>query len=87
MSVPHTGQLTALINGHTYRFDGDQWTGPVPAIVQSLQAARTFVPITHLDIREIAEQCADIAGIPMVIQTVEFSIWGTDDDLAEDAID
>lgn len=58
MSVPHTGRLTARIDGQEYQFNGDRWTGPAGQLLEDLQWARNRTPVHHLDIREVATAVA-----------------------------
>lgn len=63
MSIPHTGELTAIVNGFTCRFDGDNWITPSADLTAILNDATESTPKTHYSIREIAENVLNKVGL------------------------
>lgn len=55
MSSPHTGKLTATIQGHSCSFDGNLWIAPDPSLAEILNYATETTAKRHVDIRELAE--------------------------------
>lgn len=60
MSTPHTGKLTALIQGFRFSFDGETWAlqGTKDRLTAGLEFllndATESAPKTHFNIRELA---------------------------------
>ena len=77
MSVPHTGKLTATVNGDTCHFDGDRWTTPKPHLTAALNDATDSSPKTHASIQEIAENVLHKVGLlkNSTIVSIESDSW------------
>ena len=87
MSIPHTGKLTATVNGDTCQFDGDRWTTPKPQLTAALNDATDSSPKTHFSIQEIAENVLHKAGLlkNSKIVSVESDAWANP--IPDDAVD
>ncbi len=55
MSIPHTGKLTASVNGIDCSFDGDTWLTSDSELTKLLNEVTENSPKTHFSIRELAE--------------------------------
>lgn len=87
MSIPHTGKLTAIVNGDICQFDGNRWVTPKPHLTAALNDATESSPNTHYSIQEIAENAFHKVGLLKVSKmvSVESDAWKTH--LPDDAID
>lgn len=87
MSIPHTGKLEAIVNGHRCSFDGDSWITPEADLTAVLNDATKTSPKTHFSILERARHVLNkTALLPYTqILSVEFDQWKTE--IPDDAID
>lgn len=75
MSVPHTGNLTAEIDGQSYQFNGDTWSGGSAAVRATLNATTAQSPKQHFDIHELALAVLRRAGIKGTIMHWQGDNW------------
>lgn len=87
MSVPHTGKLTAEIDGVTYFFNGDDWTGPSSPLIARLNAFTEIAPKHHFDIKSLAESIFQRAGIAGNVITWQGDTWDETENLEPGDLD
>ena len=87
MSLPHTGQLEAIVNGVPCHFNGDAWTTPDAALTARLNAEMEFVAKHHATIDEVANCVFRRARLEASAKILHFKcdVWPSE--LPDGAID
>jgi hypothetical protein len=87
MSVPHTGRLTAQIDGLRATFNGERWFVSDSNIEALLNSATFSSPKTHFDIKSLAEHVLTKAGLKARARILEWKADEWPDDLPDGVID
>ncbi len=87
MSLPHTGQLEAIVNGVSCHFNGDVWTTPDSELTCLLNEMTAQVVRHHYTIDEIARNVFRLARLEASAKILRFKsdVWPTN--LPQDAVD
>ena len=87
MSLPHTGQLEAIVNGVPCHFNGDVWTTPDAGLTARLNAEMKSVVKHHATIDEVANSVFRRARLKASAKILNFKCDSWLDELPEDAVD
>ena len=87
MSLPHTGQLEASVNGVPCHFNGDVWTTPDSKLTARLNDELAFVPKQHATIEEIARLVFHRVGLESSAKILHFKCDSWPTELPEGAED
>ena len=87
MSLPHTGQLEAIVNGVRCQFNGDVWTTPDAELAARLNAEMESVAKHHATIDEVANSVFRRARLESSAKILHYKsdVWPTE--LPDGAID
>jgi len=87
MSLPHTGQLEAIVNGVACQFSGDAWTTPDAALTAALNDATDSSPKAHFTIDERARHVLNKTGLLASSQILSFKSEAWPSELPDETID
>ena len=88
MSLPHTGRLSAEVDGIQCTFDGDVWEAAGdPRLSVALDRATAGVPKTHRTIVEVAQAAMAAAGFASRSRILSWEIGDWGEELPDGAID